>query len=193
MAQSHAQVVPVTLFDDADIDHWLKGEDVTVRLIQSITAACKTEPALNAWFDGSTMSREVFDSVHLGLAVDSEEGLYVPVIRDTESLSAKKIRNNINQFRTAVKERSLPSSEMKGATITLSNFGVYSGKYATLIVVPPMVCILGVGQLREQIVSHNGKIVSHKILPISLTFDHRAAIGGEATRFLQAVLIDLQK
>ena len=193
MAQSHAEVVPVTLFDDADIHHWSKGEDITVRLIQAITEACQTEPALNAWFDGSSLSREVFDTVHLGLAVDSDEGLFVPVIRNAEKQNAKQLRSQINDFRAAVKERSLPPSEMMGATITLSNFGVFAGKYATPIVVPPMVCIIGIGQLREQIVSVDGKAVSHKMLPISLTFDHRAATGGEATRFLHTLISHLKK
>ena len=193
MAQSHAEVVPVTLFDDADIDHWSDDEDITVRLIQAITAACKAEPALNAWFDGNSMSREVFETVQLGLAVDSSEGLFVPVIRGAEKLKGKELRENINQLRTAVKERSLPPSELTGATITLSNFGVFSGKYATPVVVPPMVCIVGTGQLREQVVSVNGKPVCHRVMPISLTFDHRAVTGGEATRFLQTVLIELHK
>ena len=193
MAQSHAEVVPVTLFDDADIDHWAENEDITVRLIQAIVAACKAEPALNAWFDGNSLSREVFESVHLGLAVDSKDGLFVPVIQKAETLKGKDLRKKINNFRTAVKERSLPPSELTGATITLSNFGVFSGKYATPIVVPPMVCIIGTGQLREQVISVDGKPACHRIMPISLTFDHRAATGGEATRFLQAILNNLQK
>ena len=192
MAQSHAEVVAVTLFDDADIDHW-EGEDITVRLIQAITRACQAEPALNAWFDGKSISREVFDTVHLGLAVDSEEGLFVPVIRNADLLDAKQLRTQINAFRTAVKERTLPPSDMVGATITLSNFGVFAGKYATPVVVPPMVCIVGIGQLREEIVSVVGQAASHKVLPISVTFDHRAATGGEATRFLHTLIAQLEK
>ena len=192
MARSHAEVVPVTLFDDVDINHWVKGEDITVRLIQAITGACQDEPALNAWFDGESLSREVFDQVHLGLAVDSEDGLFVPVIREANNLGAKQLRQSVNAFREAVNNRSLPPSEMEGATITLSNFGVFSGKYATPVVVPPMVCIVGVGQLREQIVSVKGEPKSHRILPLSLTFDHRAVTGGEATRFLHSIIQSLQ-
>ena len=192
MTQSHGSVAPVTLFDDADIHHWQTGEDITVRLIQAITDACQSGPSLNAWFDGASLSREVFDHVHLGLAVDSEDGLFVPVIRNAEERDGKQLRESINNFRQAVRNRSLPPSEMNGATITLSNFGVFAGKYATPVVVPPAVCIIGVGQLREQIVSVNSKPVSHRVLPISLTFDHRAVTGGEATRFLHAMLKSLQ-
>ncbi|WP_257285877.1 2-oxo acid dehydrogenase subunit E2, partial [Endozoicomonas sp. SESOKO1] len=73
------------------------------------------------------------------------------------------------------------------------NFGVFAGKYATPVVVPPTVCIIGVGRLREEIVSVGGKPESHRTLPLSLSFDHRGATGGEATRFLHAMIQQLQK
>ena len=193
MAESHASVVQVTLFDDADIDHWEDQEDITVRLIQAIASASEVEPALNAWFDGASMSRQLHDSVDLGLAVDSEEGLFVPVLRDVARMKKGDVRESINKLREGVKDRSLPNSELQGATITLSNFGVFAGKYATPVVVPPTVCIIGVGRLREEIVSVDGKPESHRTLPLSLSFDHRAATGGEATRFLHAMIQQLQK
>ena len=193
MTQSHSSVVPVTLFDDVDIHHWSDKEDITVRLIQAVAVACAEEPALNAWFDGATMSRQRHESVHLGLAVDSEEGLFVPVIRNVGTMKGDDIRTAINQLRDGVKNRSLPNSALQGATITLSNFGVFAGKYATPVVVPPTTCIIGVGRLREEIVSVSGQPESHRILPLSLSFDHRAVTGGEATRFLHTLIIQLQK
>ncbi|MBO9495336.1 2-oxo acid dehydrogenase subunit E2 [Thalassotalea sp. G20_0] len=193
MAESHASVVQVTLFDDVDIDHWDDKEDITVRLIQAIANASAVEPALNAWFDGASMSRQLHDAVDLGLAVDSEEGLFVPVMRDVAKMKKAEVRESINKLREGVKDRSLPNSELQGATITLSNFGVFAGKYATPVVVPPTVCIIGVGRLREEIVSVDGKPESHRTLPLSLSFDHRAATGGEATRFLHAMIQQLQK
>ncbi len=191
MSQSHASVVPVTLFDDADIEHWPTGEDITVRLIQAIAIACTAEPALNVWFDGVSESCQRHQAVNLGLAVDSAEGLFVPVLHDVANMSGTDIRRHINRLRVEVKERSLANSALKGATITLSNFGVFAGKYATPVVVPPTVCIVGVGQLREQIVSVDGNAVSHRVLPLSLSFDHRAVTGGEATRFLHAMIAQL--
>ncbi|WP_263081057.1 2-oxo acid dehydrogenase subunit E2 [Endozoicomonas sp. Mp262] len=192
MAESHDAVVPVTLFDDADIHHWKEKEDITVRLIQAIAVACSAEPSLNAWFDGSSMSREVFDPVNLGLAIDSEDGLFVPVIKAVEKMSGKQIRSMINSLRIAVKDRSLPPSELQGASITLSNFGVFAGAYATPVVVPPTVCIIGVGRLKDVIVNVKGKLKSHRHLPLSLSFDHRAVTGGEATRFLAALIQGLE-
>ncbi len=193
MAESHASVVPATLFDDADIHHWSEKEDITVRLIQAIVAACKEEPALNAWFDGASMSREVHQNVNLGLAIDSKDGLFVPVIQAAEHQNAQQLRQQINRLREGVNNRSIPPSDLQGASITLSNFGVFAGSYATPVIVPPMVCIIGVGKLRHQIVSVDGKAVSHRLLPLSLTFDHRCATGGEATRFLHALIQSLLK
>lgn len=191
MVEARASVVQVTLFDDVDINHWEDKEDITVRLVQAIANACEVEPALNAWFDGASLSRQLHDFVDLGLAVDSEAGLFVPVIRDVGKMKKEEIRKSINKLREGVKDRTLTNSELQGATITLSNFGVFVGKYATPIVVPPTVCIIGVGRLREEIVSVDGKPESHRILPLSLSFDHRAATGGEAAHFLYAMIQQL--
>lgn len=79
-----------------------------------------------------------------------------------------------------------------GASITLSNFGTLFGRYANPIVMPPQVAIIGAGALREEPVAWQGQVVIHPILPLSLTFDHRAVTGGEAARFLKALVLDLE-
>lgn len=193
MVQSHQEIVPVSIFDEADINQWTTANDISVRLIQAICFACHKEPALNAWFDGKYNARKLFKNVDLGLAMDSDDGLFVPVIHQAEQQSDKALRKIINAYKQAVRERSVPADQLKGATITLSNFGKFAGRYASPIIVPPMVAILGVGRLYEAAVSQNGKIESHRVLPLSLSFDHRAVTGGEATRFLAAVMESLQK
>ena len=193
MVQSHQEVVPVSLFDEADIACWKEKTDITARLIQAITFACAKEPALNAWFDTAHHARKCFDKIHLGLAMDSDEGLFVPVIHDVASYSDKELRTIINDYKNAVRNRAVPPEKLKGATITLSNFGKFAGRFASPIIVPPMVAILAVGKLYEGVVSNKGKIEVHKLLPLSLSFDHRAVTGGEATRFLGAVIESLQK
>ena len=193
MVQSHQEVVPVSIFDEADIACWKEQTDITIRLIHAINYAINKEPALNAWFDTATSARKCFDKLHLGLAMDSDEGLFVPVIHDAGKHSDKELRNIINDFKNAVRERAVPPENLKGATITLSNFGKFAGRFASPIIVPPMVAILAVGRLYEGVVSHNGKIEAHRLLPLSLSFDHRAVTGGEATRFLGAVIESLQK
>lgn len=193
MMQSHRDVVPVTIFDDADIHHWTEKTDITVRLIRAIVDATATEPALNAWFDTTHAARRLFDQVNLGLAMDSADGLFVPVIHDVANHSDNALREKINALKQSVQSRTIPSDQLKGATITLSNFGKFAGRYASPIIVPPMVAILAVGRLYDGAVSKNGVIQSHRLLPLSLSFDHRAVTGGEATRFLGAIMASLEK
>lgn len=194
MAQAHAEVVPVTLVDDADIHAWQPNTDITVRLIRAIVAGCRKEPALNAWYDSQAMGQRRLAQVHLGLAVDTEEGLFVPVLRHAEKLceaDAAHVRDHIETIKQNVKNRTIPADDLRGATITLSNFGNMAGRYASPIVVPPQVAILACGRLREIAVGVNGKLEAHRVIPLSLTFDHRAVTGGEAARFLAAVMADL--
>ena len=193
MVQSHQEIVPVSIFDEADIACWKEQSDITIRLIHAITFACSKEPALNAWFDTAHNARKCFDQIHLGLAMDSVEGLFVPVIHDLASHSDKELRTIINDYKKEVIERAVPAEKLKGSTITLSNFGKFAGRFASPIIVPPMVAILAVGRLYEGVVSYNGKIEAHRLLPLSLSFDHRAVTGGEATRFLGAIIESLQK
>jgi pyruvate dehydrogenase E2 component (dihydrolipoamide acetyltransferase) len=193
MAEAHAQVVPTTLVDDADIHAWTPGTDVTVRLVRAIVAACRAVPALNAWFDGPNLTRTLHPRVDLGIAVDTDDGLFVPALRNADMLDAAGIRAGIERLRAQVADRSIPASELSGYTISLSNFGMFAGRYATPVVVPPCVAIVGAGRLRHQVVPVMGGIETHRVIPISLTFDHRAATGGEAARFLRALLDDLAR
>jgi pyruvate dehydrogenase E2 component (dihydrolipoamide acetyltransferase) len=191
MADAHAKVVPTTLCDNADISRWLPGSDITVRLIRAIVAACKQVPALNAWFDGENLTRTLHPHVDVGIAVDTEDGLFVPALRNADVLDAAGVRTAVNRIREQVQNRTIPPEELKGYTISLSNFGVFAGRYATPVVVPPCVAIVAAGKLRHDVVAVMGAIETHRVIPLSLTFDHRAATGGEAARFLKALLDDL--
>ncbi|WP_329742422.1 dihydrolipoamide acetyltransferase family protein [Dyella sp. A6] len=191
MAEAHANVVPTTLVDDADLHAWIGKQDITARLIRSIVAACKAVPALNAWFDGKNLSRTLHPHVDIGIAVDTDDGLFVPALRNADVLDGAGIRAGIKRLRTQVEDRTIPPSELSGYTISLSNFGMFAGRYATPVVVPPCVAIIGAGKLSHDVVAVMGGIEVHRRMPISLTFDHRAATGGEAARFLKALLDDL--
>jgi pyruvate dehydrogenase E2 component (dihydrolipoamide acetyltransferase) len=191
MADAHAQVVPTTLVDDGDLHAWIGKQDITARLIRSIVAACKSVPALNAWFDGKSLSRTMHPQVDIGIAVDTDDGLFVPALRNADVLDAAGIRAAIKRLRSQVETRTIPASELSGYTISLSNFGMFAGRYATPVVVPPTVAIVGAGKLSHDVVAVMGGIEVHRRMPISLTFDHRAATGGEAARFLKALLDDL--
>jgi len=191
MADAHSKVVPTSLADDADIHHWTPGNDVTVRLIRAICAAAQAVPALNAWFDGDNLSRTLHPHVDIGIAVDTEDGLFVPALRNADMLDARGVREGVNRLRAQVNERSIPASELTGYTISLSNFGMFAGRYATPVVVPPCVAIIAAGRGRHQITPVVGGFEAHRVIPLSLTFDHRACTGGEAARFLKAMLDDL--
>lgn len=192
MSQSHAEVVPVTVMDDAHLLHWSADFDITVRLIQAIVAACQQEPALNAWYDSKAVGRRLMPECNLGLAMDTTDGLFVPVIHKAEKYDAKGLRQRINALKSEVETRSILPENLRGATLTLSNFGKFAGRYASPVVVPPMVAILGVGRLREEVVAIKGEIKICSVLPLALTFDHRAVTGGEATRFLGIVIKSLE-
>ena len=91
----------------------------------------------------------------------------------------------------AVGNRSLEVGDLHNATITLSNFGTIGGRFASLVVVPPQVAIVGAGRISARVVARDGRPCVRRILPLSLTFDHRAVTGGEAARFLAALIEDL--
>jgi len=191
MADAHTQVVPTTIVDDADLHAWIGKQDITARLVRAIVFACKTVPALNAWFDGKNLTRTLHPHVDIGIAVDTDDGLFVPALRNADVLDAVGVRSAIRRLRTQVEDRSIPASELSGYTISLSNFGMFAGRYATPVVVPPTVAIIGAGKLSHDVVAVIGGIEVHRRMPLSVTFDHRAATGGEAARFLKAMLDDL--
>ncbi len=191
MAEAHAQIVATSIVDDADLHAWQPGNDITVRLLRALVTACKTVPALNAWFDGVNLTRTLHPHVDIGLAVDTDDGLFVPALRNADRLDAAGLRVAVNRARAEVMDRSIAASELSGYTVMLSNFGMFAGRYATPVVVPPCVAILGAGKLHHVTVPVLGGFEAHRVMPLSLTFDHRAATGGEAARFLRAVIDDL--
>ncbi len=193
MALAHAEVAAVTVMDDADVDHWMQGTPLLARVARAVIAACKAEPGLNAWYDGKADARTLRQEVDLGIAVDLDEGLLVPVLRDAQKLSLEDLKARLETLIDKARKRELPPDQLKGATITISNYGPIGGRYASPVVVPPTVAIIGVGRLQRQpVVTKEGGIAAHRVLPLSLTFDHRAATGGEAARFLMALKADLE-
>ena len=193
MIKSHQEIVPVTINEDANIDIWPASTDITFRLIHAIAQACEEVPEFNAWFESASLSRRIHSKISLGVAVDTPQGLFVPVLRDIGNRDHADLRNGLNLLREDVKNRTIPAKELQGATITLSNFGTIAGRYANPIIVPPQVAILGAGVIRQEPRVVNDEIIIQRIMPLSLSFDHRALTGGEAARFLMAILNDLQQ
>ena len=193
MARSHAEIVPATVSDEADIEAWPQGCDITIRLVRAVVAGVAASPGLNAWYDGRRMERRLLKQIDLGLAVDTEDGLFVPVLRNVAARDDTDLRRGIEAMKKDLRARTVPLAELRGQTITLSNFGMFAGHFAALVIVPPQVAILGAGRIAQRAVLAGGNVAAHRILPLSLTFDHRAVTGGEAARFLKAAIDELQR
>jgi pyruvate dehydrogenase E2 component (dihydrolipoamide acetyltransferase) len=193
MTAAHAEVVPASVTEEADIGGWASGEDATIRLMRAVAAACRAEPSLNAWYNAAAGERRLVKRIDIGIAVDTEGGLIVPVLRNVAERDAPDLRAGLNRMRADAAARSIPPDELRGATITLSNFGMIGGRFANLVVVPPQVAIIGAGRIGQRVVVHEGQPAVRRVLPLSLTFDHRVVTGGEAARFVAALKADLER
>jgi pyruvate dehydrogenase E2 component (dihydrolipoamide acetyltransferase) len=193
MMLANAEVASATIMDDADIHAWAADSKVMLRLIRAIVAGCRAEPSLNGWYDSQRIGRWVVKKVDLGIAVDAPDGLLVPVLRNVGERDVDDIKTGLDNLVRDARARKVPPEELRGHTITLSNYGTIAGRYASPVVVPPTVAIVGAGRIRDAVVVHDGMPAVHRVVPLSLTFDHRAVSGGEAGRFLAAMISDLHK
>jgi 2-oxoisovalerate dehydrogenase E2 component (dihydrolipoyl transacylase) len=192
MANAHARVARASVTADANISTWLPECHLMGRLIRAIGAACTAHPLLNARFDDNTLSLTKQSAVNLGIAMDTEDGLFVPMMENITTLSQSDIVSNLQVLKQAVQERHIQPQQLRGQTITLSNYGAVGGQYAEMIVVPPQVAIVGSGRSFQRVVMHDGVPQEAEFLPLSLTFDHRAVTGVEACRFLLTLIQDLE-
>ena len=193
MAQAHAEVVPATIHDEVDVEDWVADTNVTIRLARAIGSARRQGPALNAWFDAKEMGRRLNEKVDLGIAVNTEDGLFVPVLRDVANRDENSLLDGLERMKEDVRARSIPARELRGQTITLSNFGMMAGRHVAMVVVPQQVAIIGAGRIEPRVVAHDGQPAVRKMLPLSLTFDHRAVTGVEAADFMAAIIKDLKE
>jgi len=193
MSASQAEVPLSTVCDDADLHAWSRPGDYMLRLIRALIGAWRIEPALNAWYDTASNSRVLFDHIDLAIAVDTPQGLIVPVVRNIENKPPAELKAAVAAQKSAAHQRSIPPEDLRDFTLMLSNFGTLAGRYGIPIVVPPAVAILGAGKVRTDAVAVGGTVAAHRRMPLSLSFDHRCITGGEACRFLAAVIADLEK
>ena len=193
MAQAHQSVAQVSIVDDVDVGHLAQDADITSYLILAMIAGVKAVPEINVWFDGNTLERKLFKEINIGIAIDSPEGLLVPVLKNAEKYSAKELRAQLERLKKEVYSRTILPEDLQGGTITLSNFGIIAGKYGTPFVMPPTVAILGCGRIYDAVIPRAGKMIISRMIPLSLTIDHRAVTGGEAARFLAAVIAFFQE
>ncbi len=192
MSLSRQQIPLSTVCDDADIHAWSQRGDYMLRLIRAMISAWRAEPALNAWYDAASNSRILLKHIDLAIAVDTPAGLIVPVVRNIQEKRPEELRAAIAEQKDAAHQRSTTPEDLRDFTLMLSNFGTLAGRYGIPLVVPPAVAILGAGKVRKDAVAVGDTVAVHRRMPLSLSFDHRCITGGEACRFLAAVIRDLE-
>lgn len=141
-------------------------------------------PRFNARLDEEHNELILQSDCHMGIAVDTADGLMVPVLRDIAKKSILELAEELQHLSEHAHQRNISLEDLQGSTFTLTNFGSYGGLYATPIINYPNVAILGCGRIREKPWVFEGNLAIRSILPLSLTFDHRVSDGAEACRFL---------
>lgn len=192
----------VTGMDDADVTRlWglrerekAAAKEAGVHLtfmpffIKAVQHALIAHPMLNGSVDEDAGEITVKKYYNIGVAVDTPEGLMVSVIKDVDKKSILELGGELQELSRKANERKITLEELKGSSFTISNYGSFGGVYATPIINYPDVAILGTGRIAEKPWVKDGDIVIRKILPLSLTFDHRVVDGRDAARFLGKII-----
>jgi pyruvate dehydrogenase E2 component (dihydrolipoamide acetyltransferase) len=206
MVKSMFTAVQVTHMDEVDVTELValrekekvplekKGIKLTYLpfVAKAIVAALKNHPYLNASIDDTTQEVVLKHYYHMGIAVDTEDGLIVPVVRDVDTKTIIQLSKEMQDLASRTRERKVSPDELKGSTFTITNIGTLGGVYATPVLNWPEVGILGLGKIQDKPVVRDGKIVIRKMMSVSLTFDHRIVDGAQAVRFCNEVLQHLE-
>lgn len=202
MSQAAYTAPHVTHMDEADVTELVKiREKEKLRLqndgihltylpfiIKAVVHALKDHPFVNASLDDEHEEIILKKYYNIGVAVDTPDGLIVPVIKEADSKSIVDISREIEQLAEKAKERKIDLADLKGGTFTITNIGVIGGIHATPIINYPEAAILATGKIRDEVkLNGHGRLESRKTLPLSLAFDHRILDGAEAARFVNRI------
>ena len=199
MADAWREVPHITLFDEIDARPLLdahatarvsaEGESLTLTawFVRAVVVALESAPVLNASFDAAADEIVFHDACHVGIAVAGDDGLVVPVLHDAQVLDVFALGDEIARLTEAGRSGHLTPEAIRGATFTVTNFGTEGGRFATPIVRPPQVAILGFGAVRVRPVVSGDAVVAAPALPISLSADHRIVDGRDATHFIETI------
>jgi pyruvate dehydrogenase E2 component (dihydrolipoamide acetyltransferase) len=195
--RSWVTVVHVTQFDEADITELdafrgtqkdeakKRGVKLTFLpfVVKAVTAALREFPHFNSSLDRTGESLIVKKYFHIGVAVDTENGLVVPVIRDADKKGLFELAGELEDLSTRARTRKLRPADLQGGSFSISSLGGIGGTFFTPIVNHPEVAILGVSRMQWKPVWRDGAFVPRLILPLSLSYDHRVIDGADAVRF----------
>jgi pyruvate dehydrogenase E2 component (dihydrolipoamide acetyltransferase) len=157
-------------------------------VMAAVCKALKKHPTLNAITDDANSEILLKGPVNLGCAVDTDNGLMVPVVRDAHAKSPLELANEVKRLAAACKDRSIKREESLGGTFTISNVGSYGGMFATPVINYPEVAILAAGRAKERVLVRDGRFYAGLVLPLSLSCDHRVVDGAEGARFLNTIV-----
>jgi len=203
MMESTIKVAQVTMMEDVDVTELVKLrerlkimalEQRKVKLtylpfmIKAVTMALKNNKYLNASIDEETEEILIKKYYNIGIAIAIEDGLMVPVIKEADAKEFMDLAVEIADLTEKAKERKVDLADLKGGTFTISNWGTLGGTYGTPIVNYPEAAILGVGRIRDMPWVKDQKVEIRKILPLSLTWDHRILDGMQAARFMNELM-----
>ena len=206
MHAARQRVSDVTIWEDADIADLdrirSKEKEIAAQegikltylpyVIQATLDALKAHPYLNATLDDEREEILLKKFYNVGIAVDTADGLIVFAIKRADQKSLLDLAQEISTLAEKARTRRLDLSELRGSTFTITNYGVIGATYGTPIINYPEVGILGIGRIQDRPVVDDGGIAIHKIMPLSLVFDHRVVDGVEAARFLNVIIERLE-
>ena len=197
MSESWNSVARVTQFDEIDFTklgelrkkyaaaYEAKGVKLTLTpfVLKAVASTLKAHPIFNSSLDEVTSEIILKEYIHLGIAVDTDQGLMVPVLRDVDKKSLLHLAKELELLAAKARDRKISADEMKGGTFTISNQGAIGGAHFTPIINLPEVAILGLGRGAMKAVVRDGQVVARLMTPIALSYDHRVIDGGSAARF----------
>ncbi len=202
MMESQAKVAAVTTMDQVDVTDLVsmrekvkttvekeRGVKLTYMpfIIKAVVASLKAHPLLNSVVDDEAEEIVMKKYYNIGVAVAIDDGLIVPVVKGADQKTMVDLAEEVHKLADMANARKLDLADLKGGTFTITNYGVFGSTYGTPIINYPEVAILGVGRIMDMPLVVNGEIKARKVLPLSLTFDHRAFDGAEAARFVNDV------
>ena len=191
---AHFQVV-----DEADVTKLERRRDALSELVgkkfsllpfimTAVVKGLKQHPTLNSTVDDFVEEILVHNTINLGCAVDTDQGLMVAVLKDADNLSLVQLADETARLAKECRDRTIKREELSGGTFTISNVGCYGGMFTTPIINYPEVAILGVGRSKEQVLTKDGAFYAGKVLPLSLSCDHRVVDGAAGAKFLRTVI-----
>ena len=157
-------------------------------VMKAVVAALQEHPYLNSSLDDESSEIILKKYYNIGVAVDTKDGLMVPVVKDVRTKNIFQLAQKLADLSERARSRTIDLTDLKGGTFTLTNFGAMGGIFGFPIIHHPEVAILGLGRIMEKPLVVDGKIEIRKVLPLSLSFDHRVVDGAEAVRFMNTVI-----